>query len=250
MIRRECAIFLAAVTYFTRIRIPWIQVHSEELLNKATRYFPMIGWIVGGFAALIFWLAVQVWPVTVAVLISTVASILLTGAFHEDGWTDMCDAFGGGWTKDQILSIMKDSRIGAYGTIGIVLILGIKVIALSEMPVHWIPLVLIAGHSMSRLAATFQIYLLTYVRENEDSKSKPIAKKMTLQELVFAVVTGFLPLFLMPSFAWVILPMAVAWCVMSRIFVKKIGGYTGDCLGATQQICETVFYLGCLAGTR
>ncbi len=107
MIRREIQIFFAALMFFTRIPCPtWVK-HSQETLNKASRYFPLIGWIVGAIGASVFWISSLLFPPVLAVLLSMIATILLTGAFHEDGFADVCDGFGGGWTQEEILRIYE-----------------------------------------------------------------------------------------------------------------------------------------------
>src|SRR3569833_79355 len=124
--KRETKIFFTALMFFTRIPCPkWVD-HSEEYLNKSSKYFPVVGIIVGSISALIFWLFQLFFPVEIALIFSIIASILTTGAFHEDGFADVCDGFGGGWTKDKILLIMKDSRVGAFGVIGLISILAGK----------------------------------------------------------------------------------------------------------------------------
>jgi adenosylcobinamide-GDP ribazoletransferase len=242
---KQVKIFFTAVMFFTRIPCPkWVD-HSEEYLNKASMYFPLIGWIVGGFSALVFWVSALLFPVSIALIFSMITSILMTGAFHEDGFADVCDGFGGGWTKMKILEIMKDSRVGSYGVIGMILMLGTKFAALYQINVHLIPVALIAGHSLSRFASTTMIFTHSYVKENEDSKAKPLAKKMAFSELVVAAVFGLLPLLLFRNylFALAVIPVFVARWYLARYFVKWIGGYTGDCLGTLQQVTEVVFYL-------
>jgi len=231
--------------FFTRIPCPkWVD-HSDEYLNKASMYFPLIGWIVGGFSALIFWASKFIFPVSMSIIFSMIASILMTGAFHEDGFADVCDGFGGGWTKEKILEIMKDSRIGAYGVIGMILMLGTKFAVLNQISAQFIPAALIAGHSISRFASTTIIFTHSYVRENEDSKAKPLAKKMTFAQLVVSAIFGLLPLTLFASYIFllIIIPVFLARWYMIHYFVKWIGGYTGDCLGTVQQVCEIVFYI-------
>jgi len=242
---RQAKIFFTAVMFFTRIPCPkWVD-HSEEYLNKASMYFPLIGWIVGGASALIFWVAAYLFPAPIALILSMITSILITGAFHEDGFADVCDGFGGGWTKAKILEIMKDSRVGSYGVIGMILMLGTKFTVLNQINAHMIPVILVAGHSISRFASTTIIYTHHYVKENEDSKAKPLAKKMTLSELLISAIFGLLPLLLLGNyiFAFTIIPVFLIRWYLTYYFVKWIGGYTGDCLGAAQQVTEVTFYL-------
>jgi adenosylcobinamide-GDP ribazoletransferase len=243
--KREIQVFLTAVQFYTRIPCPAWLTYSDEYLNKATRYFPLIGWLVGGIAAGIFWLCSQVFPLSISLLLSMLSSIWVTGAFHEDGLADVCDGFGGGWTAPRILEIMKDSRVGTYGVVGLVSVLALKYFSLEAMPKYIIPFALLAGHSSSRFMAITILYSYSYVRANEDSKAKPVAKQLSRKDLLIAGVWGFVPLFLFRELAifLALLPLfGIRW-YLGRFFNKWISGYTGDCLGATQQITEVVFYL-------
>ncbi|HWY97589.1 MAG TPA: adenosylcobinamide-GDP ribazoletransferase, partial [Bacteroidia bacterium] len=154
--KKEIRIFFTALMFFTRIPCPkWVD-HSEEYLNKSSKYFPLMGWIVGGFSALIYFGGTYIFPVSIAILLSMVASIWITGAFHEDGLADVCDGFGGGWTKEKILLIMKDSRVGAFGVIGLVMVLLIKYVSLSSIPSMgklFVPFIIVSAHSLSRFFA-------------------------------------------------------------------------------------------------
>ncbi len=131
--KNEIRIFFTALMFYTRIPCPASTDHSPEYINKATRYFPFIGWIVGAISFLVFALFSLLFEIEIAVVFSLVAGILTTGAFHEDGFADVFDGFGGGYTKTKILEIMKDSRIGAYGGIAISLLLVLKILVLSKL---------------------------------------------------------------------------------------------------------------------
>ncbi|MFP4604009.1 MAG: adenosylcobinamide-GDP ribazoletransferase [Bacteroidales bacterium] len=245
--KKEWHIFLTAVMFFTRIPVGNIP-YSEDYLNKSSKYLPVIGWLTGGTGALVFWGASYILPPSVAVLLSMVATILLTGAFHEDGFTDVCDGIGGGWTKDKILEIMKDSRIGAYGMIGMFFMLTGKFIVLSEINVNLLPLVIFTGHTLSRYFATHFMYKHRYVRDDITSKAKPVGKKIKTPELILSVITGFIPFLLFPSIKIIIIiPLVfIAYYFFSQYIKKWIGGYTGDCLGAMQQVTELTFYIAVL----
>ena len=246
--KRELQIFLTAVMFYTRIPCPrWVD-HSQGMLEKATRYFPLIGWIVGGVSALSLYGFAQILPLPISIILSMVVSIFITGAFHEDGFADVCDGFGGGWTKEKILLIMKDSRMGAYGAVGIFMLLLLKFVCLLEIAQGNILhscFVLFATHALSRFCAIVLRKNLEYVRENEDSKAKPIAKQTSNKDYLIAAVFGLLPLLIFKT-VWVALlfiPLAVIIFYLRWYFKKWIGGYTGDCLGATQQFCEVITYL-------
>jgi len=204
---------------------------------------PLIGWLVGGVCALAFYLADLLWPQPAAVILALITGILLTGALHEDGFADVCDGFGGGMNKQRILEIMKDSHIGVYGILGLLLGLLLKISVLSAIPVTTVPLVLLAGHSISRLPPLLLMQRYEYAREHH-SKASGAVYKPNLQELAFAAVIALLPLALLPAFcALAIISVLFATMLLGHYFYRHIGGYTGDCLGASQQVAETVFYL-------
>ena len=218
------------------------------MLNKSTRYFTFIGVLVGGVGALIFWGAVQVFPVSVAVILSIVATVFFTGAFHEDGFADFCDGFGGGSSPSKILEIMKDSRIGTYGSVGLILILGVKFLTISNFNTSQIPLILIAGHAASRIFPVLLIYSSNYVRIDLKSKIKPIGHADSIFSLLFAILVGMVPvLFISWKVALLIFViLSVLFLIFQKYIEKKLGGYTGDVLGALQQLSEVLFYLSVL----
>jgi adenosylcobinamide-GDP ribazoletransferase len=238
-------LFLLALGFYTRLPCPKNQDFS--LLPQASICLPLVGWLIGGFAGLSYYLADLVWPQTAAVIVSISCGILLTGAFHEDGFADVCDGFGGGYGKQQILVIMKDSRIGAYGTLGLLLLIALKISLLSALPTNSIPLALFAGHSISRLSPLLLMRKYVYAR-NDSSKGSSAVYKPSAQELLFAGAIAVLPLLLLPLLCSLAILFigAVNWC-LGKYFNHHIGGYTGDCLGASQQVAETVFYLSASA---
>jgi adenosylcobinamide-GDP ribazoletransferase len=258
--KKQIHIFFTALLFYTRIPCPKNIAHNPDYLNKASRYFPLIGWIVGGICFVIYYLASIVFSVEIALILSMIAGILTTGAFHEDGFADVCDGFGGGWTKEKILLIMKDSAIGAYGAIGLVLLFLLKFQCLVQLISNieelnfgiWnlnfgILLSFVSAHSVSRLAAISIVFTHQYSREDASSKSKPIAQNFTWKEVVGALFFGVAPLVVLSFFQWqlslVLVPVFSTRFFLARYFQKWIDGYTGDCLGATQQVCEVVFYL-------
>ena len=237
----QLKLFLLALSFYTRVPCPHTLDYKQ--LPQATVYLPLIGWLVGGIMALSFYLADLLWPQTIAVIVALIAGIFLTGAFHEDGFADVCDGFGGGWGKQRILEIMKDSHIGVYGALGLLLIFLLKISLLGGMLAAAVPLVLLTGHSISRLPPLLLMRRYDYARNN-DSKAAGAVYKPNLQELVVATVIALLPLILLPALCVLaIIPvLGVNW-FLGRYFHRHIGGYTGDCLGASQQVAEIVFYL-------
>lgn len=237
--------FLTALMFFTRIPVPSSLPYLKELLDKALRFFPLVGIIVGGIGATVLWAALFIFPASLAVLLSMAATIFVTGAFHEDGFADFCDGYGGGLPKDKILEIMKDSRLGTYGTIGLVTMLAAKYLSISTMPVNIAFCLIIAAHSFSRFFPIFLVYTTPYVREDALSKAKPIGIHVTSFSLFIAFAIAALPFFLIN---WVLIPFIiicslVLFLVFRKYILIRTGGYTGDVLGALQQLSELIIYL-------
>ena len=257
--RNELHIFFAALMFYTRIPCPrWVK-YSGDYLGKSIRHLPLIGVLVGAVTALVLIAGMCIFPTVIAVLLSTLFGIAITGSFHEDGLADVCDGFGGGNGKAQILEIMKDSRVGTYGVMGLFFVLSLKIAALVTLvefspPPHlrsgsFILLLLVSGHSLSRFAALTTLTSHQYVRADKQAKAKPALKnKLRWRDAstLYALVLGIGPLFLFftPWMAIPVLCVVLTKWWLCRFFEKRIGGYTGDCLGAIQQASELVFYLG------
>lgn len=237
--------FLTAVIFFTRVPVK-LNGFEEAHLNKSTRYFTLVGILVGMVGAATFWLSDILLPQEIAILVSMAATVLFTGAFHEDGLADAIDGLGGGWTREQVLTIMVDSRIGSYGAIGLVLVLLTKYQSLSYQSSAFIPASIIAAHALSRLCAVLVMFTQGYVKA--EGKAKPLATQLSIPELMLATFFGFLPMvFLEMKFLVALLPVIIVWGWFSLKIKSRIGGYTGDCLGAMQQLTEVTFYVGLLA---
>lgn len=250
--KEELKIFLTAVMFYTRIPCPsWVD-HSPNYINKSIRYFPVIGWIIGFLSGTGFLFGNWLIGPLFAALLFILISVWFTGAFHEDGFADVCDGFGGGWTKEQVLTIMKDSRVGTYAVIGLILLVLIKISLLMQFPAYHqsiiLMLILINGHTVSRMMAATVIFTQEYVREDEKSKVKPVAKSYSMVNVVLVVFFGLIPtvgIALMTGQLWwcvIPFPLYLLKMYLGNLFQKKIGGYTGDCLGATQQIVEVSYY--------
>ncbi len=245
-LRSEFETFIGAIRFFTRLSVPGSFGYGRLSLERAVRYYPAVGAIVGVIAALFFTVASFFWPKTLAVLVAISAAIYFTGAIHEDGWSDMVDGFGGGWTKEKILEIMRDSCVGSFGATALVMMLMVRFFTLIEIDLYQIPAALIAGHALSRLCATYVLAALDYARD--DGKAKVFNNRLGWGELALATVCGLLPLLLLPP-QHVIMALLLALAVtvwLARLFKRQIGGYTGDCIGAVQQLSEVAFYGGLL----
>ncbi len=249
----QLRLFFIALQFFTRVPIPQWVGFEPAWLHHASRYFPLVGSVVAIACALVYLAAAQLWPAPVAVLLSTAAGIYLTGAFHEDGFADMCDGFGGGLTRERVMEIMKDSRIGTYGTVGAGLLLALKCMLLSMMAPAGAVAALLLAHPLSRLAASALIWKLDYARD--EGKAKPLAQEMTSAEFAIGATCAAIPAFMLGALgalSWLAIAASVVAAAAAALwlgakYVRRIGGYTGDCLGAVQQVSEVMVYLCLLA---
>lgn len=236
----------AALIFFTRLPLPALPASQADDWRRAATYFPFAGWVVGAVAAGVWWAAATVFPPAIASGLSLAATILLTGAMHEDGFSDVCDGFGGGYTKEKILTIMQDSRVGAYALVGLVMALGLKWQTVAALDPVLTPWLLIVGHSVSRAASISIMATLDYART--EGKARPLASRLAWPRVLVAALLGLapacvLPVSLLPALA---APLAVRFAA-SRYFQSRLGGYTGDCLGAAQLVAEIAFLLTALA---
>lgn len=245
-----------AIGFFTRLPVPAWDDYQDAHLNHAAKYFPLVGILVGGLGALAYWISHQFLPESVAILISMAATVYLTGAFHEDGLADSADGLGGGWEREQILNIMVDSRLGTYGAVALFFALFTKFHLLIAMPAGYIPCALIIAHALSRLCAVWVMATLDYAKPA--GKAKPLATKISVPALCLASLIGLLPLAvsmvwlnqtwaigqLVQLLLYLMAPVLISWLWWRYQLKRRLMGYTGDTLGAMQQITELAFYFG------
>ncbi|HTJ92295.1 MAG TPA: adenosylcobinamide-GDP ribazoletransferase [Pararobbsia sp.] len=254
---RELRYALTALGYFTRVPVPGWVGFEPHYLEAAARWFPLVGAGVGAVSAAVYVVCAHLLTPAVAVLLSMATSLLLTGAFHEDGLADCCDAFWGAYRRDDVLRIMHDSRIGAFGAIGLGVALMLKWQTLtafvsstaaspfatsvsSSLPVA---LLLIGAHATSRAVAISFVMTLDYVRA--EGKAKPVVRRLGPVSIAWIALTG-LPWIFWPDWRLGALTLAllvVLRFALGRWFMRRIGGFTGDCLGFAQQIFEIAIYL-------
>jgi adenosylcobinamide-GDP ribazoletransferase len=263
MLKHQLRLLLTAMQFYTRLPIPLWVGWQAEWLTQSARYFSIIGFLVGFISAAIWALTMQVLPASAAATLAVIAAVLTTGAFHEDGLADACDGFGAGGTVERILTIMKDSRVGAYGAIGVGLILLLRVQLLAYLPLLLGAAVLVCGHIVSRTVAITLVVFYPYVglsdRAANDTvnKAKPAIMGLAHRDiglcifwalvLSFGVIVsaGFIP-YCLSFLVGVICACIISWRA-GVFFQHRIGGITGDCLGATQQVCECIFTLSFIA---
>ena len=259
-LQRELRLWLLALQFFTRVPVPAWVGWSPQAMNASARHYPAVGLLVGAWSAAVFVVAQALWPPAVAVGLAMAAGIWLTGGFHEDGLADTCDGLGGAVPREKALAIMKDSRLGSYGALGLFAVLGLKAAALhglavAQGPAGVVPALLFA-HAASRAEAVALLRLLPYAGDPEHAKAKPMA--MQVSGAGWLAALGWVALLAFALWTWrgeaVLAPMAAAalgvlllgaWC--ARWYRRRLGGYTGDTLGAAQQLTELAAYLGWLA---
>ncbi|ALS62944.1 adenosylcobinamide-GDP ribazoletransferase [Pandoraea norimbergensis] len=245
--KQQLRLFLTALGYFTRVPIPSWVGYSPAQLNAATRYFPMVGVFVGVLVALLTVAMGMLWSPRLAIALGLAVSVLLTGAFHEDGLADSVDAFGGAFERERVLEIMHDSRIGTYGAVALWLALAIKWQALVDVQTAFgwsgFAVVLIGAHAASRCMAISLLRALDYVRAQ--GKAKPVAQRLSLEGLLFGVACS-VPWAFWPDWragATGVVVLIVLRAAFIRYLRRRLGGYTGDTLGFAQQIGELALYL-------
>lgn len=262
--------YLLAVQFFTRLPVTgrlaqWVGF-SPAMLRASAAHFPGVGIGVGGvaaacYAAVLLALPASVYAPLLAAVCCTAATVCLTGGFHEDGLADLADGLGGSADRLRALAIMKDSRIGAFGAMALVLALMAKAALLALLGAHSLPLVLVAllaGHAVSRFMPLLLAYSLPHVGDlaGSGSKSKPLADQLSGRALCAAALWCLGPLALLGyahgalSLLAACLACWLALLVMAHWLVRRLQGYTGDALGATQQVCELAFYLGMAVALR
>ena len=268
--------YLLSLQFFTRIPVTgrladWVGF-SPAMLRASAGHFPGVGWLVGGLLAGLSWLLLAYLPDTVmtplvVAVLGTAAGVLLTGAFHEDGLADVADGLGGSLDRERALLIMKDSRVGAFGAIAVGLALLAKVALLAllgSLSAELMCIALFLGHVVSRTWPLLLIRLMPHVGDAAGSKSKPLADQISGAGLLTAFVWYFGALALVlygqdamalvafdeavldlaGPLAGALLASGLACAVLGRWFWRRLQGFTGDCLGTTQQVCEIAFYLG------
>ncbi len=258
MLLHELRLFCIALQFLTRVPVPRAVGFEAAWLHQSARHFPAVGCCVGAFVAAVLWGTAQVLPMTVAVGLAIAAGAWLTGAFHEDGFADTLDALGGAVSRERALEIMKDSRLGSYGVLGLVLLIGIKWAALAALPLATALAALLLAHTASRALTVVLLGVLRYAGDVEHAKAKPMAQQVGAGSVAVALGWSAAVVLAMWGGAALsslqllaaLLALSVAGLVCARWFKRRLGGYTGDTLGAAQQIGETAMLLAVLATIR
>jgi adenosylcobinamide-GDP ribazoletransferase len=257
-VRDHARAMTAAFTFLTRIPLGRFASHDPADLPRAAIYFPVVGLVIALVGAATYAVASILWPTNVAVALSMVATTLATGAFHEDALADALDGFGGGWSRDQVLAIMKDSRVGSYALVGVALALIVKFatlasIASSSRSMESVTIALIAAHVSARWSSLLLISRYPYVRPTSDgersSAGRPFVDGIAAPRLLAAtVMTALIIATALGRASLLVFAVAISVSVVAgRYFNRRIGGITGDALGAANQVVEICTYLALAA---
>ena len=235
---------LAALMFFTRLPFWKIKTVPEESFKHVVSYWSFSGWITGGAMALVFWGASHLFNIEISVILALISRIMITGALHEDGFADFFDGMGGGRDKTGILRIMKDSHIGSYGVLALILYYLTVYSVLSSLPKEVIPATLLCGDTFCKFVCGHIINLLPYARNEAESKAKVVYSGMSIKEKLISLAGGIIPLYFFTlEYVWVLITPVAIFMFLILYLKKKIGGYTGDCCGAVFLLSELGFLL-------
>jgi adenosylcobinamide-GDP ribazoletransferase len=239
---------LSAIQFLTKIPVPSIPYDAKSL-SRSVKFFPAVGMLVGAFAALLNLLFVPHVSRSIAALLVVTGLVLLTGCFHEDGLADAADGLGGGWNKEQVLLIFRDSRIGSYGATALTMSLLARVLLISALPLTTVGAYLISAHVLCRWTTLPLSYYMASARAQTDGdvdgQGARIANLTTMPTLIGGTLFSFTvaALLLRRLAVTPILVVVVATLLSGIYYKKRIDGVTGDCFGATNQIAEIAVYL-------
>ena len=243
----------AALIFFTRLPFWRLYQPPQQCYRSVVEHWPLVGWLTGGAMAAIIYFGSGVFPYSIALLLAIIVRILMTGALHEDGLCDFLDGFGGGGNnREKILSIMKDSHIGTYGVLGIILYLALLFAALYSMVPEYAALAVLAGDAYSKMLAGQIIMFLPYARSEDTAKNHTVYRKMSVPAGISLFIQGMLPMIPLLYIGTVngllrwdllIFIPCIAMYFLYYLMNRKIHGYTGDCCGALFLLIELSFYL-------
>jgi len=246
----------AAFMFFTRLPLSSLIKVGKKEYEGVVPFWPLVGWLTGGLMSLVTWGALQLGISDyIAILLAMITRILLTGALHEDGLADFCDGFGGGHTKESTLTIMKDSHIGSYGVLSLILYSILYWSCLHLLISQgWSPLIFLIVDPLSKWMVSTIVYFLPYARTEQEAKNKLIYKKTPILMKIFSLIMGITPLILsiclsisnLPDFSsWLLIlpPPILGTGLLFYLMHRRIKGYTGDCCGACFLLTELLFYI-------
>lgn len=240
-----------AVGFLTRLRLPPV-AYSDAAMSRAIRWYPAIGFAIGATLAILFLCLTTFLPQTIAVLLTVGAGMFLTGALHEDGLADLADGLGGARDKSRALEIMRDSRIGTYGMLVLGMTLAIKITALANLPPITAGIAIVAGHCLGRSTMLWLMDRLPYARQDGAATFMTSGEKASLQPAWVVVLCVFILIAVIANLiaaTATALALVALTILLTKHLKERLGGYTGDALGACEQLAEALVplvFLACL----
>jgi adenosylcobinamide-GDP ribazoletransferase len=247
-LRRVWTEFLCAIQFLTRVPIP-SQPYEADTLSRAVKFFPFVGLLVGASGALLHFLLTPHLPRLIVAVLILIFFVCITGCLHEDGLADAADGFGGGWSREQILTIMHDSRIGSYGAAALTLSLGTRLLLISALPLAHVAQYLVAAHVLCRWTTLPLSYYLPSARTQRDDQiagqGARVAQLTSRGTLIVGTLFSFaIVVAVLRMHAITPILISIAFTLISGAYFKRrLGGVTGDCFGAANQITEIAVYL-------
>ena len=251
-LKKQWVLFCYTLSFFSRCPIVKSITFKEYPFHLGNAYFPLLGVLIALLSFIAYYFAHSLFNDAISIIFMLLAGVLLTGAFHEDGFADCCDAFGGGYNKQQRLAIMKDSQIGSYAVVGLIVLFSLKInvlISLAEKGELAFLLALISAASLSRLSTLYIMQFSDYARAGSVSKSSSSSQRLPLRYFITATLFTLLTLsgFSISWMLTVIALVSISTLLCYLYFNNKIAGYSGDCLGFLQQLNELLILLALLA---
>lgn len=243
---------IAVILFYTRLPFFRNRLLPDEYFKNIVYYWSMAGWLTASVMALALYLSSLLFPMPVAVAIALASRLLLTGAFHEDGLADFFDGFGGGLTKERILAIMKDSHIGCYGVLGLIIYYLLLFSLLSSLPVQLACLVILVADPFCKGLSSFITSRLAYARTAQTSKVKVVYDNLKTKYFMCLISFALIPFIILfgivsPIFYLAAILPIIVFFLLTQFMSHKIQGYTGDCAGALFLLTELSFYLSFVA---
>ena len=233
----------AAFQFLTRLPLARLG-YAPDALSRSAKYFPLVGAVIGLAVAAVFQLLAPHLPALIVALLAVIFSILLTGGLHEDGLADAADAFGGGWTREQVLMILKDSRIGTYGAIAVTASILLRTLMLGSLSTERFIAYVVSAHALCRWTILPLGCVLPAARQ-ETGQGARLARQVSISSLLIGTLfTAAIAGYLLHGSAWIPAAATLAITLLTALYYRyRIGGVTGDCFGATIQLTETAIYL-------
>ena len=244
----------AALIFFTRL--PFWRLHEppQSAYAHVVEWWPLCGWLTGGIMAGVLFGTSLCMPYGIAVILAIMSRLLLTGALHEDGLADFFDGFGGGTTRERILAIMKDSRIGTYGVIALIVYFMLLFMVFYSMEPTQAALAILIADPLAKMVSAQMILMLPYARTAETAKNRTVYQRPGIVAGILLALQGLLPLtavclicyfryaYIPPLTLIIFVPSLVMYALYYYIH-RRLGGYTGDCCGAAFLMVELTVYL-------